>query len=151
MTCSILDRLPTWRREGPWPYEFGVAALILWLAEAVRNLEDVRARYIVTFAMWDWVDDCPNFYISLLWVIALSIIVGFGARHLCPRCAIVMRAGGVSAAGGVFGIIAFHFLTAYLYSIGGGAYLFLCWRAFAVAAAIWRRHRRLFRAVKSPA
>lgn len=146
MICNIRDHFPSWRRNGPWPYELGVAVLILWLAESIRHLDDVRARYIITFFLWDWVDDHPGIYMLALWCIALMIIVGFAVRCACPRCSVVMRVGGMLSAGTVYGIIAFSFLYAYPWSVGGGAYLFLSWRAFAVSIAVMHRYRRLFRA-----
>ncbi len=150
MSCSVRDRFPSWRRSGPWPYELGIAALMLWLAESIRHIEEVRARYIVSFAMWDWVDDHLSICIAALWTIAFAIIAGFGLRNYCPRCAAIMRVLGVGASGAVCGVIAYHFLSAYPWSVGGGAYLFLSWRAFAVAAAVMHRHRRLFRVVFNP-
>ena len=54
------------------------------LAEAIRHIDDVRARYVVTFRLGDWVNEHPATYAASLWIIAFTIIAGFALRRQCP-------------------------------------------------------------------
>lgn len=133
------DTFPTWMRGGAWTYEFGVSILVLWLAESVRHFDHVRLRYVSGFPLWDLIEKAPNATVAGMWLVSLSIGLGFTIRHQCPRCAYWCRVGGMLGASAIFGIVSVSFLTSYPWSIAGGMAAFLCWRTFAVACAVAHR------------
>jgi len=149
MFSSPKNIFPTWRHGGAWPYELGLAVLMLWLSAGVANVERMKPRYGPGFIVWELVDDAPLLWAIALWCCAACLWLGFLLNKACPRCSYVARLVGLGSASlGLF-VFAFAFLRAFEWSVGGAVSLFLAWRTSVVTAVVWRRARRAFRAAKS--
>jgi hypothetical protein len=146
MACGAHNRLPTWRHGGVWPYELGLATLILWLSAGVQHVDRLRPRYAGNFYLWDLVGDNQTLYAAGLLCISFCLLAGFALRTTCPRCSYVVRLLGLSSASLVLLVFALSFLRAYEWSVGGGLALFLSWRTAAVTLTVLSRARRAFRA-----
>lgn len=130
---------PAWLERGPWPYEAGVAMLLIWLAECINNVGAMRATYSPNFHLAHFLADHEGVAIAVCLTGAGCLIVGLSIVAFGPmRYARPFRVVGLLIACCVFGAIATGFHAAWTYSLGGGAYLFLTWRTFCVAVRIAR-------------
>ena len=131
----LRDRLPTWSYSGPWPFELGIAGMLLWLGEAFsRTPIQYRLFNGNTFVLFDWLRAYNVPFSFILSVIAGIIISGFVLRDCYPKLSKCIRICGLACSTFVFGLISFSFLSAFAWSMGGICYAFIAWRTAAVAA-----------------
>lgn len=133
---------PAWLEKGPWPYEAGIAMLLIWLAECVRNVDATQSTYSPRFQLGPFLSRHDDAAIALCLVGAAFLISGLAsvAFH-SVEAARPFRVIGLTVACIVFAIISYGFHAAWTYSLGGGAYLLLTWRTFCVAVHIAKEGR----------
>lgn len=125
---------PSWLKRGPWPYEAGIAMLMLWLAECFRNWDDVPSR--VVWPMWRHIlgESAPDLLMFACWHAAIMLLVGlFLVVSGHGRKARYFRVVGLYGASTIFFAEATTFFMSYTYSHGGGAFALLAWRTLCVA------------------
>lgn len=127
------DYIPTWGKWGPWPFELGVAGMLLWLAEAFQRTTALRARFAsAAFPLFDWVEGHQVAFSLTLAFISCLIMTGFIARIALPWFSPYVRAIGLILAAILFALISYSFLSVFPWSMGGIAYLFISWRTATV-------------------
>jgi hypothetical protein len=129
---TFVDRFPSWRGSGPWPFEFGIAGLLLWMAECMHRVDLMRPRYQPPFAFFDWIKGYENSVSIAYQCVAVLIVVAFFCRAHCASFGKFGRSVGLLLSSFVFGVLAYSFLHAFPWSLGGAAYAFVAWRCFAV-------------------
>jgi len=140
---ALRDRIPTWGYDGPWPFELGIAGVLLWLGEAFSHAPaQLKLFNGAPFRLFDWLASHSIPFSLILSVIAGIITVGFVLRARAPRASKTMRIAGMVSASLIFGVIAYSFLSAFSWSMGGICYAFIAWRTATVAAVHMRRVSR---------
>ena len=130
-------QFPSWLKRGPWPYEAGIALLLIWLAECIRAHDVQAVRYAGQPAVKMLMVDHGQTLMAACWVVSAWVITGLAivSSGDCSRARPV-RVVGLLGASVIFGVIAFAFHATWEFSIGGGAYLLLTWRTFCVAVRV---------------
>ena len=130
----LKDRIPTWTDHGAWPFELGIAGVLLWLAEAfTRTPSQYRLFNGASFMLFDWLRAHNVPFSLLLSIISGTIISGFVLRDYKPKLSRYIRICGLACSTFVFGLISYSFLSAFAWSMGGICYAFIAWRTATVA------------------
>ena len=130
---------PAWRKSGPWPYEAGIALLLIWAAECFRHFDEAPGYAIGKF--WQAVlgPGALEIIQVVCWLLAACLILGLGVVvSIGCRRARYIRVIGMGGSSVLFTALAMSFHATWNYSLGGGAFFFLAWRSLCVARRMGR-------------
>lgn len=136
------DIFPGWMSTGPWPYEVGMVGLMSWVVWCMLHGGVLRLMpgYTPT-PFTTYVSASPSIH-GVLLAAALVLVVGkvaglatllAGERQWGNK----VRGASILGAAVFTGGMAALFLSAVEYSLAGGAYAFIAWRAFCVGVRLW--------------